>query len=260
MLGPVQGLVCALDQAARVTLVMRGLPGHADADGDPGLGGGQGSGFHGGAQALGQANGVVQAVRGQRRDELLAAVAGQQVITALQAGVEDGRDRLQAAVAHRVAVRIVEPLEVVDVDHQHRQSHAMAARTAMCAAERFIEAAAVAQSSQRIAAGQQRQFVALALDLDLGQHAAQGIAEHRADETHGGQRRLQACNQQRHHHQQQRQHQRPGGVDNAPQVAGYARRRSASCAASHHRQRYEQCADQQVPQPPSGTCGCQVVM
>ena len=259
MLGPVQGLVRALDQAARVALVMRGLPGHADADGDPGLGGGQGSGFHGGAQALGQAKGVVQAVRGQRRDELLAAVAGQQVITALQAGVEDGRDRLQAAVAHRVAVRIVEPLEVVDVDHQHRQSHAMAARTAMCAAERFIEAAAVAQSSQRIAAGQQRQFVALALDLDLGQHAAQGIAEHRADETHGGQRRLQACNQQRHHHQQQRQHQRPGGVDNAPQVAGTpgaGRRR----AASHHRQRYEQCADQQVPQSPSGTCGCQVVM
>jgi hypothetical protein len=31
---------------------MRGLPGYADADGHMGLSGGQGGGFHGGAQAL----------------------------------------------------------------------------------------------------------------------------------------------------------------------------------------------------------------
>lgn len=54
-----------------VGLLMRGLPGYADADGHMGLSGGQGG------------------------DEFLAAVAGQQVITALRAAVEDRGDRLQ---------------------------------------------------------------------------------------------------------------------------------------------------------------------
>ena len=225
---------------------MRGLPGHADADGHVGLGGGQGGGFHGGAQALAQAQGVADVGRGQGGDELLAAVAGQQVITALQAAVEDRGDRLQAAITFRMPVGVVESLEVVDIDHQHRQPHALATGAAVRAAERFIEVAPVAEPGQRIAPGQQRQLVALTLDLHLGEHAAQGMAEHGTDEPHGGQGRLQACHQQRHHHQQQRQHQRHAGIDDAAEVARHSHRRWAVRAAGQHCQQHEQPADQQV--------------
>jgi hypothetical protein len=89
MLGAVQGLVGAFDQAARIAVFAGCLPGHADADGDGGLGGGQGGGFDGSAQAFAQAQGVGGIGRGQGGDELFAAVAGQQVVAALQAAIED---------------------------------------------------------------------------------------------------------------------------------------------------------------------------
>jgi hypothetical protein len=144
-----------------------------------------------------------------------------------------------------VAVGVVEPFEVVDVDHQHRQALALAARAAV-GIQRFIEAAPVAQPGQRIAPRQRFQFIALALDLDLAQHAAQGIAEHGTDEADRGQGRLQARDQQRHHHQQQGQHQWHAGIDDAPQAAGYLHCRAATMAAGQDGQQHEQSADQQV--------------
>ncbi len=63
--------------------------------------------------------------RGQGGDELFAAIAGQQIVTPLQAAIKDGSHRLQATIAFRVAVGVIEPFEVVDVDHQYRQPESL---------------------------------------------------------------------------------------------------------------------------------------
>ncbi len=62
------------------------------------------------------------------------------------------RDRLQDDVASRVAVHIVDPLEVVDVDHQHQRRLAGAGDAVDLAGERQLEVTAVGQAGERIAA------------------------------------------------------------------------------------------------------------
>ncbi len=126
MLGAIQGLVGAFDQAARIAVFAGCLPGHADADGDGGHGGGQGCGFDRSAQPFAQAQGVGGIGRGQGGDELFAAVAGQQIVAPLQAAIEDAGDGTQAPITFRMAVGVVQPFEVVDVDHQYRQALALA--------------------------------------------------------------------------------------------------------------------------------------
>ena len=56
----------------------------------------------------------------QRGDELLAAVAGHQVLAAGRLAEHD-RHLAEHGVAGVVAERVVDPLEVVDVEHQHGQ-------------------------------------------------------------------------------------------------------------------------------------------
>ena len=87
----------------------------------------------------------------QQDDELLAAVAGRDVVLA------DGRhdrpaDRAQDLVAGRVAVRVVEHLELVDVDHQDADRVARPAAAGEQAAE-LVEVAAVRQAGQRVGRG-----------------------------------------------------------------------------------------------------------
>lgn len=209
-------------------------------------GAGRGCGFDRSAQPFAQAQGVGGIGRGQGGDELFAAIAGQQIVAPLQAAIEDAGDGTQAPITFRMAVGVVQPFEVVDVDHQYRQALALAARAAVGPIQRLIEAAPVAQSGQRIAPRQRFQFIALALDLDLAQHAAQRIAEQGADEADRGQGRLQARDQKRHQHQQQGQHQWYAGIDDPPQAAGYLHCRAATMAARQDGQQHEQSTDQQV--------------
>jgi ribonuclease PH len=68
------------------------------------------------AQPLGHLGGLLLGGAGQDEAELLAAVAAQQVALA-QAGAHALGHRLDDQVAHRVAVAVVEGLEVVDVAH-----------------------------------------------------------------------------------------------------------------------------------------------
>ena len=57
---------------------------------------------------------------GQQHGELVAARAAGDVVRAQVVGQEDA-DPLEQAVAHLVPVGVVDLLEVVDVDHQHRK-------------------------------------------------------------------------------------------------------------------------------------------
>ena len=87
----------------------------------------------------------------QQDHELLAAVAGRDVVLA------DGRDdraadRAQDLVAGRVTVRVVEDLELVDVDHQDADRVARAAAPGEQAAE-LVEVAPVRQAGQGVGRG-----------------------------------------------------------------------------------------------------------
>ena len=85
--------------------------------------------LHGRAQLLGQRGAFLDAGLGQDEHELLAAVAADEVGCA-QAGRDRLGDAAQDDVADGVAVRVVDGLEVVDVDERDRQ-RALVARRAL---------------------------------------------------------------------------------------------------------------------------------
>ncbi len=87
---------------------------------------------------------------GQRDDEFLAAVARDVIAVAAQAARQRLRDLAQHVVAGRVAVVVVERLEVIDVDEQHGQRAAAARRALGFLREHRIERAAVVEARQRI--------------------------------------------------------------------------------------------------------------
>lgn len=62
-----------------------------------------------------------------------------------------GRDLLERAIARNVVMRVVELLEVIDVDHHHRQIVALFARRAKGGVEDPLEIAAVGQSGEVVA-------------------------------------------------------------------------------------------------------------
>ena len=87
----------------------------------------------------------------QQDDELLAAVPGRHVV--LADGPDDrGADRPQDLVADVVAVRVVEDLEPVDVDHEDADGVARPPAAGEKAAE-LVEVAAVREAGQRIGRG-----------------------------------------------------------------------------------------------------------
>ena len=73
---------------------------------------------------------VLIARRCQRHhdDELIAATAGDHVHVASCLSQDDAGELLQEPVALRVPERVVEALQVVDVDHEHREVLGIAAR------------------------------------------------------------------------------------------------------------------------------------
>ena len=121
---------------------------HADGDPREGAGGGDGR-----AQALGAGDSTV-GVAGRHDDcELLAAVAGRHI-----AGSERGRQRpadlAQHLVANLVSVRVVDVLEVVDVEQGEGHRLAGAERALDLPEERVVEGATVRQCGEAVDHGE----------------------------------------------------------------------------------------------------------
>ena len=87
----------------------------------------------------------------QHRDQLLAAIAGRQVLLANFFAQHLGH-QAQHLVADAVAEIVVEGLEVVDVEHQHAERLAPV-RGRLCLAQEFIERPPVGKACQRIGPG-----------------------------------------------------------------------------------------------------------
>jgi hypothetical protein len=142
-----EGQVGAGHQLARAGRVQRAL-GHADAHRDltDHRGGHRGDPL---AAPLGQRGGLGQ--RGARKDdgELLAADPADQV---LQAGhlASDGGHALQDLIADQMPVRVVDPLEVVDVEQDQADGRALAVRPPELPLEPFVEVTVVVERREVI--------------------------------------------------------------------------------------------------------------
>jgi hypothetical protein len=117
---------------------------------------------------------VFAAHRFHQADEFVATQAGQHVDQAHMLG-QPRRNGNQQFVANPVAKRVIDLLELVKVDEQHRQPLAMPAVFAQALLQPFDEAAAVGQPGQRIVVGQIIEFALrlptlgnLALELAVG--------------------------------------------------------------------------------------------
>ena len=102
-----------------------------------------------GADLLGRDGRARQVRLAHQHDELLAAVAGDGVRLANRA-LDGARERLERLVAARVPVRVVEALEMVDVDHDDRQVRSVPAARGELAIQERIEEARVVQAGQRV--------------------------------------------------------------------------------------------------------------
>ena len=102
--------------------IEHGKGGHASAEGGvqgaAGMRVGQGRKVT--ADAVDDGDGLLQAHPGQRDEELFATIATDEVAGA-QAALEQPGQRTDHLIAHRVAVGVVDGLEVVDVDQQQAQ-------------------------------------------------------------------------------------------------------------------------------------------
>ena len=89
---------------------------------------------------------------GQQEHELVAAVAGEQVGRAGAAGEPRG-DLAQQLVAGGVPERVVDELEVVEVDVEHGGGAAVAARAGERQRRVLLELGAVGEAGQRVVVG-----------------------------------------------------------------------------------------------------------
>ncbi len=103
------------------------------------------------ARNLGRVVGLAQTLEGD--DELVATQPRQGVALAYAGGHLAG-DFLEQQVAYVVAERVVDVLEAVQVDEQHRERIALAARVDDPLLETVVEQQAVWQFGQRIAGGE----------------------------------------------------------------------------------------------------------
>ena len=94
----------------------------------------------------------------QEHRELVAAEARHQVCFPQPARQRPG-DRLERVVARLVAVRVVDPLEVVEVDHHQARHLAVALRARDLQVQVVLEQAAVAQAGERVVVGEVAQVL-----------------------------------------------------------------------------------------------------
>jgi len=118
-LGPVQGHIGGLNQALGGCGGRAGH-GHAQADGDRAGAGGEGQQRHDFAQALGRLAGRLSLGFGQDDGKFLAAVAGDGIHNA-DALAEEQRQAAQQFIAGQMPARIVELLEVVNINQDQPQ-------------------------------------------------------------------------------------------------------------------------------------------
>ena len=102
------------------------------------------------ADLLGPLAGATRIQFGHDDGEFLAAVTAGDVLAA-HLGLDQPADLGEQRVAGRVAVGVVEALEMVDVEHQHRQRQPTALAALQFAGEVLLEIPAIEQARQRIA-------------------------------------------------------------------------------------------------------------
>lgn len=101
------------------------------------------------AQSFRDATALREARVRQERDELVAADAREHVLGA-QAGAHAPRGIAQDDVSDRVPERVVDALEVVEVEQHRQQAAARAARARRFARQRGLERAAIREAGERI--------------------------------------------------------------------------------------------------------------
>ncbi|MNY28697.1 hypothetical protein D3C86_1626870 [compost metagenome] len=106
--------------------------------------------LHGMTQAFADHAGGFAAGSGEQYEKLFAAVTKHHVDVA-QLAFQGGGNVYQALVADAVAVVVVDPLEVVEIEHQQRERLLVAARQIDFALQNLIHGNAVAGVGQRIA-------------------------------------------------------------------------------------------------------------
>src|SRR4051794_20812524 len=154
VLGGVQGLVRGPHECSRAVAVV-GIDGDADRDGDGKITGGavQWPRPDPLADPLGEMLRAVLSCFGEYDDELLAAIAGDDVDLAHL--FPDPVGHLdEHGVTDLVAVRVVDLLEPVQVEHQQRQRPAEPGGAVDFARERLLEEPVVAQPGEAVGHGQ----------------------------------------------------------------------------------------------------------
>jgi hypothetical protein len=136
----------------------------------------RGVGEQRGAQALGHRLAASPWPRHQH-EELLAAEAAEGVDLA-QLGLERRRGVLQRAVAGRMAVAIVDGLEVVEVEHEHGERLSGAPAALHLAKQRLFHRPAVEQAGQAVVARAMAQVGEEAADHEADQRRMEGQRDH----------------------------------------------------------------------------------
>ena len=188
MLGVVERLVGALQ--CLVQAASGADQCHADADGDA-VGhlhrGRPRRGFDGAAQPLRHPARAGQVVHRHDGDEFLAAIAGQQRIVA-HVRLQRRRGHLQHLVAGGVAIGVVDDLEVVGVEHQHRDVALPLPGEFDRGRRQFAECTPRHRSGQFVGDGAAAQLLA---QPGVDQAEQQRRDHHRHHAVQGGEDRLQ---------------------------------------------------------------------
>jgi hypothetical protein len=137
------------------------------------------------ADALGRVERAQRVGVRQEDDELVAAEAAEQVGLA-QRGGDRTRDLAQHQVAGQVSVQVVDALEVIDVNHQHRRRHRVAPAARPFTVGQHQELAPVVGAGQVVARGQHVQ--PRASGFGIGPQAQQRPGDQRSNDARAGQR------------------------------------------------------------------------
>ena len=109
------------------------------------------------AKALAQGNGFVQVGVGQDHGELFATVATGHIVFA-DAFIQQVAEFLEHPVAAQMAVSVVDPFEMVEIDHAKGQSVAIALGARKFPIESFLQVAPVEHAGQLVTDGHFGQF------------------------------------------------------------------------------------------------------
>ena len=161
-LGGVERLVRLVEQRLRIRRLQLDCA-DPQAGGDVNPAGG-GLGLDPVAEPFGRLRGALEVHLGQQDAEFFAAVAADDVRLPCQV-LEQLGDVPQHLVADAMPVPVVDPLEVVDVDHDAGERVVVALRAAPLGFERGEEAAAVHAAGQRVGRRQRLELLVLPVDL-----------------------------------------------------------------------------------------------